>query len=701
MKRFITIIAAVLVSLTAFAQDKITWTHHCELQKDNEYRVIFTGKIAKGYHTYTLTDEFSATEFMDMEVEGGELVGKPYEIGKPKQEMEDGELVEHYYDEIIIAQNVRLTAPEAKFAGTILSNVCTGGACSANWYNFTVTVLPENAVMPIIDEVEDTEPIKTKPATEAPAVETQIVVPPVVEDHTDETPVVTKEQDVVEEQTVVETQIENTTVIGSKATKVQALLENDNAHLTFVQNKLRESGVEIASQNQMSDNSIWSWILIAFLSGLAMIITPCVFPMVPMTVSFFMKGSENAGAGRFKAAMYGLFIVLISTVPIAILSACGVLVNFNEIATHWFPNILFFIIFMIFAISFFGAFEITLPQSLVNKSDQNSDKKGLIGVFFMAFTLVLVSFSCTGPIVGTVLLESVTNSGSSLIPVIVMLVFSIAFAIPFTLFAFFPTLLKKFKKSGGGWLNSVKVVFGFIEIALGLKFLSIPDQTYHWGLLSREVYLAIWIVVFSLLGLYLLGKIRFAHDEPVEHLSVPRLGLAIVVFSFVVYMIPGLTGAPLKALAGYLPPMETKLTIYKDFEEGLIKAKEENKPIFIDVTGYGCTNCREMEEKVWCDSEVEELMKEYGVIALYVDDKEKLPESKWIKNIETGEYLKRKGEANSYIAKELYETMSQPTYVLLKPNGEILVPEAQFYDTDVDNFKNFLNRGLKEFKKIK
>lgn len=658
MKRLFSILAAITLSIAAFAQnEKITWDYHAELQEGNEYRVIFTGTIAPEHHTYTLTDEFSPTEFWELEVTGGELVGTPYEIGKPIEEMYEGELARHYYDEIIIAQNVKITAPDAKLTGTLFCNVCTHGACSPSYYDFNVVLSPENALMTISED-------------ELPS-------------HSD--------QDKAEE----------TEGIGSEVKRVQALLENDNAHLTYVQNKLRESGVEIASQNQMSDNSIWSWILMAFISGLAMIITPCVFPMVPMTVSFFMKGSENAGAGRFKAAMYGLFIVLIYTVPIAILSACGVLVNFNEIATHWFPNILFFIIFMIFAISFFGAFEITLPQSLVNKSDQNSDKKGLIGVFFMAFTLVLVSFSCTGPIVGTVLLESVTNSGSSLIPVIVMLVFSIAFAIPFTLFAFFPTLLKKFKKSGGGWLNSVKVVFGFIEIALGLKFLSIPDQTYHWGFLSREVYLAIWIVVFSLLGLYLLGKIRFAHDEPVEHLSVPRLGLAIVVFSFVVYMIPGLTGAPLKALAGYLPPMETKLTIYKDFEEGLITAKEENKPIFIDVTGYGCTNCREMEEKVWSDSEVEELMKEYVVIALYVDDKEKLPESKWIKNIETGEYIKQKGKANSYIAKELYETMSQPTYVLLKPNGEILVPEAKFYDTNVDNFKNFLNKGLEEFKKIK
>lgn len=700
MKRFISILAATLVCLTAFAQEKITWTHHSELQKDNEYRVIFTGKIAKGYHTYTLTDEFSATEFMDMEVEGGELVGKPYEIGKPKQEMEDGELVEHYYDEIIIAQNVRLTAPEAKFTGTILSNVCTGGACSANWYDFTVTVLPENAVMTIIDEVEETEPIKTKPVPDAPAVETLTVEATVVEKTASETPVEVE----AEEQAVVETQVEKATGIGSKVTKVQALLSNPKAKL----NAEQQAG------------SLWGQILEAILWGFIMLLTPCVFPMVPMTVSFFLKGSDNVAAGRFKAAMYGVFIVLIYTVPIAILllitqffGGDAVTNNiFNWLATHWIPNIIFFIIFMVFAASFFGAFEIKLPQSLVNKSDQNSDKKGLAGVFFMALTLVLVSFSCTGPIVGNVLIQATTSGGSFIGPILVMLAFSTAFAIPFTIFAFSPTLLKKFKKSGGGWLNSVKIVIGFVEVALGLKFLSVADQTYHWGILDREVYLAIWIVVFTLLGLYLLGKIRFANDEPVEHISTTRLGLSIAVFAFVVYMIPGMWGAPLKALSGYLPPIQThdfivkhvrldgEVEIVKDFEEGLEIAEKENKPIFIDVTGIACVNCREMESRVWSDPEVKVLMSKYVVVALTVDDRERLPESKWIQDVETGEYYDRVGEACNYIASTLYNTQTQPTYVLLKPNGEILLNESRNYDLDVPAFAKFLNDGLEKFEKL-
>lgn len=674
MKRILSIIAVALVSLTAFAQGKelIKWTHHCELQEGNEYRVIFTGKIADGYHTYTLTDEFSATEFMDMEVKGGELVGQPYEISTPKEELDEfGDMAKHYYGEIILAQNVKLNAATATFTGTIFTNTCTGGACSAGYYDFNVVINPENAVMAIAEPIEE----EVAPVTSLAPVQ----VDPV--------------QSAQEEK-----------VIGSDAKRVQALLTNEEAKL---------------STGNKSAGSIWGQILEAILWGFIMLLTPCVFPMVPMTVSFFLKGSENVAAGRFKAAMYGIFIVLIYTVPIAILilvtrfvGGDAVTANiFNWLSTHWIPNILFFVIFMVFAASFFGAFEITLPQSLVNKSDQNSDKKGLAGVFFMALTLVLVSFSCTGPIVGNVLIQATSSGGSFITPIIVMLAFSTAFAIPFTIFAFSPTLLKKFKKSGGGWLNSVKVVIGFVEVALGLKFLSVADQTYHWGILDREVYLAIWIVVFTLLGLYLLGKIRFAHDEPVEKLSVTRLSLAIAVFTFVVYMIPGMWGAPLKALSGYLPPIQThdfivdhqglkgEVEIIKDFEEALIKAEKENKPIFVDVTGHGCVNCREMEARVWSDPEVKSLMNEYVVVALYVDDREKLPENKWITNVETGEVYKRVGQANDYIANTLYNTSTQPTYVLLQPNGEILMNEWRNYDLDIPGFASFLERGLKEHKK--
>lgn len=300
-----------------------------------------------------------------------------------------------------------------------------------------------------------------------------------------------------------------------------------------------------ATKDAAGGGSLWSLIIEAILWGFAALLTPCVFPMVPMTVSYFLKGEGGVAMGRLRASLYGLFIVLLYTVPIAAIILITRIVGgdavtadiFNWLATHWLPNVIFFLVFMVFAASFFGAFEITMPSWMVNKTDSKADTKGLGGIFFLALTLVLVSFSCTGPIVGSVLIKS--TSGEFWAPIVTMFAFSIAFALPFTLFALFPSVLKKLPKSGG-WLNSVKVVIGFIEVALGMKFLSVADQTYHWGLLDREIYLAVWIVVFSLLGLYLLGKIRFAHDDEVKHLGVGRLALAIVTFSFVVYMIPGM-----------------------------------------------------------------------------------------------------------------------------------------------------------------
>ena len=482
---------------------------------------------------------------------------------------------------------------------------------------------------------------------------------------------------------------------------------------------------------------VWSLILQAIAWGFAMLLTPCVFPMVPMTVSFFMKGSSSVAAGRFKAGMYGLFIILIYTLPIALLVLIPLITGganvtadiFNWISTHWLPNILFFVIFMIFAASFFGAFEITLPESIVNKSDKGADKKGLAGVFFMALTLVLVSFSCTGPIVGMVLIQATTSNTAFWVPIVTMLAFSTAFAIPFTVLAFSPSLLKKFRKSGGGWLHSVKVVLGFIEVALGLKFLSVADQTYHWGLLDREVYLAIWIVVFTLLGLYLLGKIKFEGDEPVEHISVPRLTLVIAVFTFVVYLIPGMWGAPLKALSGYMPPITTQdfvigqnsgtsqaggavvtdskyglhlplgLHGYFDLEEGLEAAKKAGKPVFVDVTGHGCVNCREMESRVWSDPQVFKMLNEdYVIVALYSDDKQKLDKEDWVTDAENGTVYKDLGRANSYTARTLWNVNAQPNYILLSPEGEMLAP-VRGYDLSIDGFVEFLQSGLNEFNK--
>ena len=459
--------------------------------------------------------------------------------------------------------------------------------------------------------------------------------------------------------------------------------------------------------------SAWALILEAILWGLAMLLTPCVFPMVPMTVSFFIKG--EGPAGRFKALMYGAFIVLLYTVPICIiigltwiLGGAAVTADiFNWLATHWLPNIIFFVVFMIFAASFFGAFEIVMPSKLVNSSDRKSERGGLGGVFFMALTLVLVSFSCTGPIVGTVLIKS--TAGEFWAPMVTMLAFSIAFALPFTLLAFFPSLLKSLPKSGG-WLNSVKVTLGFIEVALGLKFLSVADQTYHWGILDREVYLAIWIVCFTLLGFYLLGKLRFKYDDKVEHIGLTRLTLAITVFSFVVYMIPGMFGAPLKALSGYLPPLETQdfvmgaysqpssaktvnmpqgLTAYTTIDDALAAAQEDGKKVFVDITGHGCVNCREMEARVWSDPAVLERLRQFHIVALYTDDKAKLPEAQWVKTPE-GKVLKDVGRVNSWIARTRFGVNAQPNYFILDASGRTLAGPYS-YNLSIPAFLSFLS----------
>ncbi len=467
---------------------------------------------------------------------------------------------------------------------------------------------------------------------------------------------------------------------------------------------------EIAEKASRTDTSLWALLIEAVIWGLAMLLTPCVFPMVPMTISFFIKQS----AGRFKAFIFGLFIVLLYTVPVSLIIGATWLVGgpavsadiFNVFSTHWLPNVIFFIVFMLFAASFFGAFEIVLPASWTNSADRNSDKKGLVGVFFFALTLVLVSFSCTGPIVGTILIKSI--SGEIWVPMLTMLVFSATFALPFTILALFPSLLDKLPKSGG-WLNSVKVVLGFVEIALGLKFLSVADQVYHWGILSRGLYISIWIVCSVLMGIYLLGKLRFRNDSEIKSLSVTRLVLAICSFVFALYLLPGLFGAPLKALSGYLPPMDDSVAIgtssgsstsalfrlesdYDNLDDALASAAGSGRPILVNVTGYGCTNCREMEAKVLSDPAVRELMSNYIIVSLHVDGKKTLPEDRWITN-DAGKVLKKDGQISSYIALKRFGVNAQPNYILLNSKGEQLAP-ARAYDLDIEGYKNFLKIGL-------
>lgn len=694
MKRIVLSIVAAFCAIAALAQTPtVKWSYTVEKATEDSYRVLFTASIARGFHSYSTKDEYSPTEILDAEVKGGELAGALQEIGTPKDI--DGSLA--YEGSMQIAQNIRLTSDTAVYSGTIFSNACNVGNCKPEYYDFEITITNDSKAVATpakADKGSDAAPAKPKDLKQGSALATP--------------------------------------ANDNAAAPAASLSTSDTGSDTGIAAPAQSND----SSSQQEKSSIWSLILEAVLWGFAMLLTPCVFPMVPMTVSFFIKGSGTPAQGRFKASMYGLFIVLLYTVPISIIILLTRIIGgdavtadiFNWLATHWLPNIIFFLVFMVFAASFFGAFEITLPSKWTNAADKNSDKGGLGGIFFLALTLVLVSFSCTGPIVGTVLIKS--TQGEFWAPMVTMLAFSIAFALPFTLLAFFPSLIKKVKKSGGNWLGSVKVVLGFIELALGLKFLSTADQTYHWGILDREVYLALWIVIFSLLGLYLLGKIRFTHDEKVETIGVPRLALSIAVFSFVVYLIPGMWGAPLKALSGYLPPITTQdfvlgaqgtantvsmvsdqssenrynlelplgLSGYFTLEDGMKAAQKEGKPIFVDVTGHGCVNCREMEARVWSDPRVLKILKEkYIIVALYNDDKQKLDQSDWVTDAQTGKVYKDLGRANSYIARTRWGVNAQPNYILLSPSGEQLVP-VRGYDLSVDGFIAFLQSGLDAIK---
>lgn len=656
MKRRSIISGIVLFLLSAvplFAQmgePIVKWSVSQGKTENGITEIIFSGTISSGWHTYGASHKDSPVTVEFEDVKGYSLEGGLYDLLKPEKFGGD----DVFFDKIKVAQKIRVAEDASSLKGMITSSSCTDNSCGApeDW-NFEIKLRKE------ADAAVAAVPEKAETAVTAEAPEIS--------------------QNVTEEE-------------------------------------------------QRAGGSLWALILEAVLWGFAMLLTPCVFPMVPMTISFFMKGSSTPAAGRFKAFMYGLFIVLLYTVPISLIIGATYIFGgetvtadiFNWLSTHWLPNIIFFIVFMVFAASFFGAFEITLPSALVNKSDKNSDKGGLAGIFFMALTLVLVSFSCTGPIVGSVLIKS--TQGEFWTPMVTMLAFSVAFALPFTIFAMFPSLLKKLKS--GSWLNSVKVVLGFIEVALGLKFLSVADQTYHWGLLDREIYLAIWIVVFTLLGLYLLGKIRFEADSEVKHIGIFRLFLVIVDFTFVVYMIPGMFGAPLKALSGYLPPIETQdfimsgnasqqvvsieeankgeklplgLTGYHSMEEGYAAAKASGKPVFLDISGLACVNCREMEQRVWSDPKVLSMLKnDFVIVVLYTDDKTKLPESEWV-TTSSGKVLKDRGRVNAWFVRENFGVSAQPNYVLLSPDGKQLAP-IRGYNTDIDGFVEFLNSGLEKMK---
>ncbi len=482
---------------------------------------------------------------------------------------------------------------------------------------------------------------------------------------------------------------------------------------------------EVATPTEApQDDSLFAFFWIALGAGFLALLTPCVYPLIPMTVSFFTK--QKGGKGL--AFLYGGFIVLIYVFFGTLLAFFAGASFANFLSTHWIPNMIFFTIFILFGISFLGAFEIVLPSNLVNTVDAKSDKGGFVGVFFMAFTLVLVSFSCTGPLAGSILIAA--SQGAFLKPIIGMLGFSLAFAIPFTLFAIFPGFMQKLPKSGN-WMNEVKVVLGFLEIALAFKFLSVADQVYHWHLLDREIFLAIWIAIFTALTLYLFGKISLPHDGPTKNLSVPRTLFATAVLAFVIYLVPGMFGAPLKGLSGWLPPMnsqdfkgsqaaepvaQTKDVLYSDFlelplgldgyfdfEQAKAAALRANKPLFIDFTGHGCVNCRKMEEYVWSDPSVlQRLKNDYVVVALYCDDKTELPASKWYTSKVDGQEKRTLGDQNLDFQISRFNSNAQPHYVLLDPRKDdkpMVQPVA--FDANVAHFVSFLDKGKSIYQSAK
>ncbi|HRT84655.1 MAG TPA: cytochrome c biogenesis protein CcdA, partial [Bacteroidales bacterium] len=687
----------------------VKWKIEYKESGNNVYDIIFNATIEEGWHLYDLgpyNDGPNPTQFYFDESKSYKRVGNVKMLIQPKVEFDEMFQMEigYFLNKAQFAQSIQVLSKDSvAVKGYVEWMVCDNGSClPPTEYEFAVKLPGAKGTVATAIDTKSTGNAVPKSASAAV------------------------------------TTTDNTTATDKKEESIAQL---DTSTITPV-----EAGISATIGDSNQKKSIWGVVLEAILWGFIALLTPCVFPMVPMTVSFFLKNSQaeegksSKSKGKIMASFYGLFIVALYTLPIAIIIlvtyfAGGEAVTadiFNWLATHWLPNIIFFLVFMIFAASFFGAFEITLPSWMVNKSDTKSDKGGLIGVFFMALTLVLVSFSCTGPIVGTILIKS--TQGEIWEPIITMFAFSVAFALPFTIFAFAPSLLKDLPKSGG-WLNSVKVVLGFIEVALGFKFLSVADQTYHWGILDREVYLAIWIVVFTLLGFYLLGKIRFAYDTPIDHIGVGRLTLSIIVFTFVVYMIPGMWGAPLKALSGYMPPQSSQdFNLYQErhagagdgedltsitnntqppftakyseflhlphglqgffeYDEAIAYAKKVGKPLFVDFTGHGCVNCREMEARVWSDPRVLKLLREkFVILALYADDKKEADEKDWVTN-ESGRVLKSIGKINSHLAMTKFNVNAQPYYTILNPYTEEPITQPRGYDLDVEKFLEFLESG--------
>ena len=690
MKKLISSIMLALIALVAQAQilTPVKW----KIKLDDkggapEKEIVFTATADKGWHLYDMNLPEGgpvSTSFTFETLNGAELIGQPVPSVKPTTVYDEqfAMNLRWYPGTVSFTQKLKVTDP-AKFKaeGEVEFMACNDETC-----------LPPDQIPFSFDK----KSIHVDPALAANSSTTEV-------DKEDATAIQPDTQVVAEEASELNTPDpaakETPATTSPKAS--DSLTDSPNLWSPVI-DQLKSFGDSTVSAADTS----WLFIFFAgFLGGLIALLTPCVWPMIPMTVSFFLKRTKDRKKAIRDAITYGLSIIVIYLVMGLLITGIFGASALNDLSTNAIFNILFFLLLIVFAVSFFGAFELVLPASWTSKLDSKADSTtGVLSIFFMSFTLVLVSFSCTGPIIGTLLVQAASMAVG---PAIGMFGFALALSIPFSVFAIFPNMLQSMPKSGG-WLNSVKVVLGFLELALALKFLSVADLAYGWRLLDREAFIVLWIVIFSLLGVYLLGKIKFSHDSEVKYVSVPRLFMAIISFAFAIYMVPGLWGAPLKAISAFAPPLYTQdFNLYKnevhaafdDYESGMAYAKKVNKPVMIDFSGFGCVNCRKMEASVWTDPKVKQMLEnDYVLITLMVDDKTKLPQPIEIQENGKTRKLKTIGDKWSYLQRSKFGSNAQPFYILLNDEGQPLGPSYAFNE-DVSKYIQFLQNGLKEFKK--
>ena len=677
MKKVLTLLLMLGLSFAAFAQmvDPVKFSSKLEMLKDGEAQIVFTGKIDDGWHVYSTNlgndGPISAT-FNAVKMDGAEPVGKLTPKGHEISQFDNmfGMKLRFFEKSVTFVQKIKFTKPEYSINCYLEYGACNDETC-----------MPPTEV-----------PFTGK--GKSPAVAASAEKPKVA----DAGAPATEEK---AEEVVAETTADTMAVAAIENDSVAAVASSDSDLYRPVINELK------AYEDNPVDSSLFYIFLAGFAGGFLALLTPCVWPIIPMTVSFFLKRNKERSKAIREAVTYGISIVVIYVVLGLVVTLLFGASALNALSTNAIFNIFFCLLLVVFAASFFGAFEITLPSSWSNKIDEKSENtSGLLSIFLMAFTLTLVSFSCTGPIIGF-LLVAVSTQGSILSPTIGMLGFAIALAIPFTLFAMFPSLLKSAPKSGG-WMNVVKVVLGFIELAFALKFLSVADLAYGWHILDREVFLCLWIVIFGLLGIYLFGWLKFPHDDPDHRTNVPQFFIGMISLAFAIYMIPGLWGAPLKAISAFAPPMNTQdFNLHKsavepkshDYEEGMAMAKAKGLPVMIDFTGFGCVNCRKMEAAVWTDPQVASVLNEkYVLISLYVDDKTPLAEPVVVNENGQQRTLRTVGDKWSYLQRVKFGANTQPFYVLIDNDGNPL-NGSRSYDEDIQKYLDFLQKGLDNYKK--